>query len=180
MSGTDAPAPAPEAPEVPTAPAAPEASEVTDAPKESSGAPDQEATTGDWVVVPKGGVSPGASPNAATEAPVPAPASAPTPTTEAPKPEAATSKPTSAAPTPAVGDSESMAFDGDNNDFSSLGDLDTAGDALAGYDPPTLDGTPGGLGDSLDLDMDDSAFGDAFHGVNTSNEGGDTPADGGL
>ena len=149
--------------------------EAPEAPKESPPAPEQDAAAGDWVVVPKGGVSPAAaSPNAATEAPAPVPEA---PKAE-PEPEPATSKPASAAPTPAIGDSESMAFDGDN--FSSLGDLDTAGDALAGYDPSPIEGTPGDLGGSLDLDMDDSAFGDAFHGVNASNEGGDTPADGGL
>ncbi|CAI4216342.1 unnamed protein product [Parascedosporium putredinis] len=58
------------------------------------------------------------------------------------------------------------------NDFSSLGDLDTAGDALANYEAPS----GADLGDGLDLnmDMDDSAFGDAFHGVSQSG----TPADG--
>lgn len=187
----DLPSPVPAPESAPTeAQAQPEASadvamsgtEAPEAAKESPvAAPEQDTGTGDWVVVPKGGVSPGAaSPNPTTETPIPAPALVP----EAPKaeaePEQAVSKPVSAAPTPAVGDSESMAFDGDNNDFSSLGDLDTAGDALAGYDPSPMDGTPGDLGGSLDLDMDDSAFGDAFHGVNASNEGGDTPADGGL
>lgn len=67
------------------------------------------------------------------------------------------SKPASAAPTPS----------GEGIDFSSLGDLDTAGEALAGYDPPSVG--PGGddLGD-LNMDMEDSAFGDAFHGVSHS------------
>ncbi|KAK8924971.1 SWI/SNF and RSC complexes subunit ssr4 [Metarhizium anisopliae] len=56
----------------------------------------------------------------------------------------------------------------------SLGDLDTAGDAMAGYDAPDLDGSAGGLGEDLDLqmDMDDSAFGDAFH-VDASGTPGD-------
>lgn len=41
------------------------------------------------------------------------------------------------------------------DDFDNVGDMDTAGDALAQY---------GEEGDDLDLDnMDDSAFGDAFH-----------------
>ena len=128
-------------------------------------APDQGAASGDWVMVPKGGVSPDdASTNAAPNAGTPAdakgtPSAPPSGTTPAPKQ-------LSAAGTPADGGSASF-----DNDFSSLGDLDTAGDALASYE------TPGGadLGDSLDLnmDMDDSAFGDAFHGV--SNSG--TPAD---
>ncbi|KAK1757441.1 SWI/SNF and RSC complexes subunit ssr4 [Echria macrotheca] len=115
-------------------------------------APDQGTGSGDWVVVPKGGVSPGSSGNPAGTAPA-----------------ATSSKPASAAPTPGEG----LGFDGDNNDFSSLGDLDTAGDALAGYDPPSVDAA--GLGD-LNMDMEDSAFGDAFHGVGQS--GGNTPADG--
>jgi hypothetical protein len=82
---------------------------------------------------------------------------------------AASSKAPSAAQTPADG----LGFDGDNNDFSSLGDLDTAGDALASYDPPSVDAT-GGLGD-LNMDLEDSAFGDAFHGVQSA---ANTPGDG--
>ncbi|PTB67174.1 DUF1750-domain-containing protein [Trichoderma citrinoviride] len=86
---------------------------------------------------------------------------------------AATTKAPSAAATPAVTEGGSVSFD--QNDFSSLGDLDTAGDALAGYDAPELDGSAGGLGDGLDLqmDMEDSAFGDAFHGVDASHTPGD-------
>ncbi|KAG7292434.1 hypothetical protein NEMBOFW57_002469 [Staphylotrichum longicolle] len=58
--------------------------------------------------------------------------------------------------------------------FSSLGDLDTAGDALASYDPPS--------GDELGMDMEDSAFGDAFHGVEQAggSTGGETPAGEGM
>lgn len=148
--------------------------------------PDQGTESGDWVVVSKNdGSQGGPSPSAAGAAAVgtsagtpqaqPAPAAAaPTATAEEPvktqEPQVA-SKPVSAAPTPADGEG----FDGDHNDFSSLGDLDTAGDALASYD-----GTGGDLGDGLDLnmDMDDSAFGDAFHGVEQS--AGDTPADSGM
>ncbi|KAK3394378.1 hypothetical protein B0H63DRAFT_555606 [Podospora didyma] len=135
-------------------------------------APDQGTGSGDWVVVPKGGLSPGSSSNQAGPGPAPAhqlgqgnlvPAGA--------LPALPTSKPASAAPTPGEG----LAFDTDTNDFSSLGDLDTAGDALAGYDPPSVDA--GALGD-MNMDMEDSAFGDAFHGVHQS--GGNTPADGGL
>jgi len=111
-------------------------------------APDQGTGNDDWVVVPKGGSpSGGPNPDAASAQP---------------------SKPASAALTPADG----LSFD--NNDFSSLGDLDTAGDALEGYDPPSVDGT-GGLGD-LNMDLEDSAFGDAFHGVQQS--GANTPGDG--
>lgn len=140
-------------------------------------APDQGTGSGDWVVVPKGGVSPVPSPGAAAAAPA-ANASAAAPATTVaeprPAPAAAASKPPSAVPTPAAGDAESMSFD--NNDFSSLGDLDTAGEALAGYDPPTIGATSAGdLGDGLDLnmDMEDSAFGDAFHGVDSGEGGGD-------
>ncbi|KAK3330165.1 hypothetical protein B0H66DRAFT_527532 [Apodospora peruviana] len=80
------------------------------------------------------------------------------------------SKPASAAQTPGV-------FEGDNNDFSSLGDLDTAGDAMESYDLPSV--PESGLGDLNDMD-EDSAFGNAIHGVEQSGgNGGDanTPGD---
>lgn len=113
---------------------------------------EQGAAGEDWVVVPKGGVSPseGAGGAAGQVANPAAPA-------------AAAPKQGSAAGTPAV-------TEGDANDFSSLGDLDTAGDALAGYGTPGLDGAAGSLGEGLDLnmDMEDSAFGDAFHGVGST------------
>ncbi|KAK0630129.1 hypothetical protein B0T17DRAFT_211139 [Bombardia bombarda] len=149
----------------------------------STTAPDQGTGSGDWVVVPEGGVSPSSSNNPAgagagvvptnqpsaaavgTDAAAPAPAVA---TSGQQQQNPLSSKPPSAAPTPGDG----LVFDADNNDFSSLGDLDTAGDALAGYDPPSVDDA-GGLGD---LDMEDSAFGDAFHGVEQS--GANTPGDG--
>lgn len=114
---------------------------------------EQGAAGDDWVVVPKGGVSPGDG-DASSKPAVPAPAAP---------------KQGSTAGTPAV-------TEGDANDFSSLGDLDTAGDALASYGTPgDLDGAAGSLGEGLDLnmDMEDSAFGDAFHGVgNTGTPGG--------
>jgi hypothetical protein len=120
----------------------------TEADKSASG--DKGAGGEDWVVVPKGGVSP-----EGTAAPADA-------TGQAAKPaQAAVPKQASAAGTPAV-------TEGDANDFSSLGDLDTAGDALAEFGTPGgLDGAAGSLGEGLDLnmDMEDSAFGDAFHGV---------------
>lgn len=133
---------------------------------QSAGAvPEQGAAGGDWVMVPKGGVSPAAPANAVSNAGTPAGAQG-TPAAAPPSGAASVAKQVSSAGTPA--DGASASFD---NDFSSLGDLDTAGDALASY------GTPGGgdLADGMDLnmDMDDSAFGDAFHGV--SNSG--TPAD---
>ncbi|KAK5990934.1 SWI/SNF and RSC complexes subunit ssr4-like protein [Cladobotryum mycophilum] len=127
--------------------------------------PDQGTGSGDWVVVPKGD---GAA-SASTATAAPGAADADTSKSSI----ATTTKPPSAAATPAVTDGGSISFD--QNDFSSLGDLDTAGDALAGYDASDLDGGADGLGDGLDLqmDMEDTAFGDAFHGVDTSNTPGD-------
>jgi hypothetical protein len=58
-------------------------------------------------------------------------------------------------------------FHNSPNDFADLADLDTAGDALAGYGED-LGGAGGDLGDlgmDMDVGMDDSAFGEAFHGV---------------
>ncbi len=126
--------------------------------------PDQGTGSGDWVVIPQGGVSPNPSATGTNTQPPPVSGEARPAVAAVPA-----SGPGSAAPTPAgqAVDSESMAFEVDNNDFSSLGDLDTAGDALANYDPPG-----GDLGDALDLHMtmDDSAFGDAFHGMQGSRE----------
>ncbi|KAI1347568.1 hypothetical protein F5Y01DRAFT_294857 [Xylaria sp. FL0043] len=113
--------------------------------------PDQGSGTGDWVVVPKGGVSPDGNTDTGLNEP--------------PKAMGLSSKQPSAVGTPSAG------FNGDHNDFSSLEDLNSAGDALAGFS-----GTPGGMSEGLDLNMEDSAFGDAFHGVDTQGGGG-TPAD---
>jgi hypothetical protein len=146
--------------------------------------PDQGTGSGDWVVVPKdGGPQPSASANPAAqpESYMPASTSAAESAVPAAVTEAAgeASKPASAAPTPGDG----LTFDssgGDNNDFGSLDDLDTAGEALAGYDPPSIpDGVGGDEPLELNMDMDDSAFGDAFHGVEQQSAG-NTPADGGL
>ncbi|KAI0537979.1 hypothetical protein GGR58DRAFT_321011 [Xylaria digitata] len=115
-------------------------------------APDQGPSTGDWVVVPKGGVTPDGNTDAGSS-------------TGPPKTIGPSSKQPSAVGTPSGG------FNGDHNDFSSLEDLNSAGDALAGFS-----GTPGGMSEGLDLNMEDSAFGDAFHGVDTQGGGG-TPAD---
>lgn len=155
----------------------------------SGTAPDQGTGSGDWVVVPKdGGVTPphAAAPSAAPASVPGAPAvsasSTPNPTADgttaksdappieeqampaANQPmERPTSKPesTSATGTPAA--ASSMGFDA--NDFGSLGDLDTAGDALASFSD-----TPGDLGTDF---MEDSAFGDAFHGVEGDGDDGD-------
>ncbi|KAI1334003.1 DUF1750-domain-containing protein [Xylariaceae sp. FL0016] len=113
-------------------------------------APDQGTGSGDWVVVPKMGNAPETAANPASNSePLKAPVSS--------------SKQASAAGTPSAG------FD--QSDFNSLPDINTAGDAMAGFG-----GTPGALSEGLDINMEDSAFGDAFHGVD-SQAGGDTPAD---
>lgn len=104
-------------------------------------APDQGTGSGDWVVVPKGGISPGASAN------------------EGP------------APSSAAGPPEPIQTPGDANrpGDSDFGDMNTAGDAL------------NDLGDSMDLGVEDSAFGDAVYGVEESRDPAvDTPADGGV
>jgi hypothetical protein len=147
MGDTDAPAKEEEAPRAPVSETAP---------------PAEQAADGDWVVVPKEGAT--TDPNAGTsETPKPAPG-------EENKPPTAGTKQSSAAATPAG----SAAFD-QGDAFSSLGDLDTAGDALSGFDAPDMDGSAGELGEGLDLqmDMEDSAFGDAFSGMNASGTPGD-------
>ncbi|KAK3065762.1 hypothetical protein LTS18_002423 [Coniosporium uncinatum] len=53
----------------------------------------------------------------------------------------------------------------DGAEFTNFEDLDTAGDALADYE--------GGDDGGLDLDLDNSAFGDAFHGAEQHEGGGD-------
>lgn len=129
-------------------------------------APDQGTGSGEWVVVPKDNTTPDSPGNN------PAP-----PANDTPNPQgtSASGKQASAAGTPAaVGESRSIGFEGEQNDFSSLGDLDTAGSAMADFST-----TPGGLGENLDLnmEMDDSAFGDAFHGAESTQgntPGGDT------
>ncbi|KAL2212268.1 SWI/SNF and RSC complex subunit Ssr4 [Sarocladium strictum] len=142
--------------------------------KQSSTTPDQGTGSGDWVVVPKEGAASDAAAgsNAGTAHATPsgeaqkAPSSTETPSAP---------KPVSAAATPGLTDGGY-----DQNDFSSLGDLDTAGDALASFDDGGVSGNDGGdgLGDDLDLqmEMEDSAFGDAFHGAGSG--AGETPGDG--
>ncbi|KAI0402039.1 hypothetical protein F4802DRAFT_600416 [Xylaria palmicola] len=115
-------------------------------------APDAGSGTGDWVVVPKGGVTPDGNTDISS-------------TVGPPKAMAPSSKQPSAVGTPSLG------FGGEHNDFSSLEDLNSAGDASGGFN-----GTPGGMSEGLDLNMEDSAFGDAFHGVDTQGGGG-TPTD---
>ncbi|KAG5967258.1 hypothetical protein E4U56_000930 [Claviceps arundinis] len=141
---------------------------------------------GDWVVVPNDGPGPGAAAGAGVSADQDAAKistgsnGASSHTTgaggaglaedDAQKRMAA--KPISAAATPAITDGGSTGFGGsDQHDLSSLGDMNTAGDAMASYDD-----SAGGLGDGLDLPMgmdEESAFGDAFHGVGVGS--GETP-----
>lgn len=167
----NAPSPAPQAAPAAAsaATAAPSAADVDmsgteAAAKQPSTTPDQGTGSGDWVVVPKEGATPGSTAGAPTGAPSGEGSKSATPAAAA-APAAGESKPTSVAATPAGYD---------QNDFSSLGDLDTAGDALASFDTPQLDGAAGELGDDLDfkMDMEDSAFGDAYHGAG---ESGTTP-----
>lgn len=136
-------------------------------------APDQGTGSGEWVVVPKGGLIPDpvANPTPATATSAVA---APTATgvtnaaveSQQPNDNKASEQPSSKQPSTTGTPAASMGFDA--NDFGSLGDLDTAGDALAGFHD-----TPGDMGGS-DF-MEDSAFGDAFHGVEAGDTG--TPAD---
>ncbi|KAM3434641.1 hypothetical protein MY4824_005320 [Beauveria thailandica] len=134
-----------------------------DAPMGDAGAskPEQRSAAGeqdgDWVVVPKDG-------NA--DSSVGASCAAKAPSDEAKQANVAKA---SAEATPAGSNSF------DQNDFSSLGDLDTAGDALSGFDAPSLDGGAGGLSEDMDLnmEMEDSAFGDAFHGVGATGTPGE-------
>lgn len=147
-------------------------------------ASDQGTGSGDWVVVPKHDAA--ANPGEGTSAAAPPQQQSATGTplativggqAQQQLAGATSSKPGSAAATPGGG---LGSFEGDN-DFSSLGDLDTAGEALAGYDPPSIDATGGDIGGDggLDLDMEDSAFGDAFHGVGVDQpSAGNTPAEG--
>ncbi|KAB5536350.1 hypothetical protein GE09DRAFT_323622 [Coniochaeta sp. 2T2.1] len=131
-------------------------------------ASDQGTGSGDWVVVPKHDATAAFQQQQPSAAGTPSAATGAAPTQQQPT----SSKPGSAAPTPGGG-----AGTFDNNDFSSLGDLDTAGDGLAGYDPPSISASAGAGG--LDMDMEDSAFGDAFHGVGVDQpSAGNTPAEG--
>jgi hypothetical protein len=113
--------------------------------------------TGDWIVVPSGGVSPTAAEASTTE-----------PSTISVSASAVAAK----SPHP-IGTENSTPlpdFSASPNDFADLADLDTAGDALAGYgDDMVHDGDLG-----LDIAMDDSAFGEAFHGVELREDGDDT------
>lgn len=132
----------------------------------SVGQPQQATTTdstGDWVVVPPGGVSPVTA--TATQATTTAAALT---STTAPAPTAPTVSP---HPTTTTGSTPLANFSTSPNDFADLGDLDTAGEALAGYEEM---GGSGDLDLDMDVGMDDSAFGEAFHGVEPRVEGEDS------
>lgn len=130
----------------------------------------------DWVVVPQGGVSP---PAGAT-APAGKNGDGSTPGAGA----AQQASSASAGVTPAV----DFGGDGDPGDFGSLEDLDTAGDALAAFgdggnngdddgDEMGRGGESGADGAAVDLGMDDSAFGDAFHPVDDPGHASGSPRD---
>lgn len=131
--------------------------------------------TGDWVVVPDGGISPTNAPKTQTTFPE---------TEEVPLPATSTPGQTAELETGdnvtdidmELGDN----FGNDTNDFGSLEDLDTAGEALADFNHSDLDEHGEDMGGDLDLGMDmgldDSAFGDAFHGV--EHRDGDGEGDG--
>ncbi|KAI9736841.1 MAG: hypothetical protein M1818_005892 [Claussenomyces sp. TS43310] len=140
---------------------------------------DQTGEAGEWVVVPEGGLSPPSTapaqdpPSTAPRAPP-----APVPTTEARATEDfnMTSDANLELDLPDT-------FAADPTDFSGLEDLDTAGEALAGYGGDSGTGGPDDvLGDNMDLGMDlgmdDSAFGDAFHGVEAHEEEGQGEGEG--
>lgn len=121
----------------------------TDQAKDPNTAPDQGTESGDWIVVPKGGVSPGAS---ASDGPAPPLAAAPSEPGQTP------------------GDANKPAE-------SDFGDMNTAGEAMSSYEQQN----DGDVGDSMDMGMEDSAFGDAVYGVEESRgSAADTPADGGI
>ncbi|KXJ86119.1 hypothetical protein Micbo1qcDRAFT_190674 [Microdochium bolleyi] len=101
--------------------------------------PDGGSGSGDWVVVPKDGVTPGSSNSVGVGAGM-AYDGGSDPSKAAP----ATN--TSSKQASAVGTPAGASTTNDFVDFGSLGDLDTAGDALAGYGD-----TPGDLGADLDL-----------------------------
>lgn len=124
-----------------------------------------QGTAGDWVVVPPGGVSPvdGSSTftNPAQGQPLGtqnlATGQSSTPQGQTnPSPLPTTTAPTSSINTPAGG----LDFHGSPNDFPDLGDLDSAGDALAGYSPQEIDGDMGEQGDVMEEVDGDGGLGD--------------------
>ncbi|KAG9238679.1 hypothetical protein BJ875DRAFT_392851 [Amylocarpus encephaloides] len=136
-------------------------------------------TTGDWVVVPPGGLSPtgntsqSQSVHLATQS---TPAIVPTVATPASAPIMNNPSP---LPTASSNQTPLPDFHASPTDFPDLGDLDSAGDAMASYgeDLTSVGGDLGDLAMDMDGAMDDSAFGEAFHGVEQRGEG-DNDGDG--
>jgi hypothetical protein len=124
--------------------------------------------TGDWVVVPEGGITPSET-NAQPQVSFPETegTSVPAPTTS--EPGADLDIGDNADLDMGLGDN----FADDNNDFG-LEDLDTAGDVNADYGTSDMGEHSGELGGDLDLDMAlDSTFDDAFHGMEPRDEDGE-------
>jgi Fungal domain of unknown function (DUF1750) len=117
----------------------------------------------DWVVVPPGGVSPQSDSAGQTTLDAGATALQSAPSTS----------PHQTPQAEAMDNGQNLDMDlSDNfatdvNDFGSLEDLDTAGEALASFGDGDDHGDSigGDLDLGMDMGMDDSAFGDAFHGV---------------
>jgi len=121
----------------------------------------------DWVVVPPGGISPTTSAQVPPTSTQPLETSAPAIST----PSAPAMGNPSPLPTTSSNQTPLPEFHTSPNDFADLADLDTAGDALASYGEE-LGGASEDLGDlGMDMAMDDSAFGEAFHGVEPRGEG---------
>lgn len=158
------PSPQPVAHQSPQASAPPPAEDVTMSEATEQPTSADPTGSGDWVVVPPGGISP--QPNNAITPNLSA-STAAEPTEPAP-----VLPPTTSAPEPAQSLTPAANFD---TDFPQLEDLDSAGDALAGYGDDS--GDLAGL--ELDMDgMDDSAFGEAFHGVERAEDEDGDAADG--
>lgn len=165
-------------PQIPAPPPESTQTDVNMADADEQGISNDGSGTGDWVVVPPGGASP--SHDAATSSePLQAalatvseasPMPAMTSTSPAQAPVTSTSTPQPAIPASTTDNTPLPDFSASPNDFADLGDLDSAGDALASYSGGDGLGDLGDLGD-MDVGMDDSAFGDAFHGVEPRDEG---------
>ncbi|KLU84110.1 hypothetical protein MAPG_03155 [Magnaporthiopsis poae ATCC 64411] len=140
-------------------------------------APDQGTGSGDWVVVPKttGAETPLGAGTVTAHAPSTAVGSSASDDPGAGVEPQLEAKPPVAATHMALGASKPSSAMGTPDNFSSLGDIvEGGGDALASF------GETPGVGDDLDLnmDMEDSAFGDAFHGVSESRTGDGAGGDG--
>ena len=158
---------------------------MADAVAQAEQAPTDASGTGEWVVVPPGGISPAPSASARAHSEAPdATAIQPLPVTSASEasnltPAAAPMSEHTHTNPPTQTNTPLPDFHTSPNDFGDLADLDSAGEALANYDPDEMDGGMGDgggdMGDDMgdlgldlndaDMGMDDSAFGEAFHGV---------------